>query len=925
MGMVENTLRGVVDKIRKPGRRHILTDKDVAKLYQRYDSIVDVLPWADYDQENEVFYIDDDIEACSVGAVFEITAADVDGRPQEYKNSLHSSLSVALSQLPSDDQYPWVLQFFINDTPLDKRLGSAIIDYAENDAKETELTQWWADVMQSHGAQMAKPGGIFYDPRKDGGFRAISRRFIMCLYRRAPAKIWDRDRDSPARTLNQRARSFLGGLRQCGIDLKRLDDHAFRDWFGAWINGLEGERLSEKDPLPDYEDRMPGFDLAEQCLRKDIQPVDNGVMKIGDHYKRFIALGGVSASQTPGILFSDRRIESETIGAIWDSLPSGSMMAWSVVPFSRDYIDKQMSRVRSRSRGGSEDSKLVNDQIDQGRRRMLREERIYSVSIGVYVQASDQRAVESIAIDTESRLNTLPGIKAINSEHDEIPYDGFCRHLPMAWSVSFDLKHLNRARKLYVRDLAAMLPFYGRSVNETHLAHVFFNRSGQLNAVDPIRQKSMSAHALVFGPTGAGKTATLINMIVSNMAIYRPRQYIIGKGNAFRLYGQLCERLGLKVRTIDASYEINQPPFRATKEALKQIENHEQRRDAIDPETSIDDLQRITQTTAGEIARDYLGEMVFLARMMIRGGNVGDAEIKLDQNDIGIIQSALIDALKTSHERDEPHARPQDLVATLMSHSESEPNPRIKDRIRVMAGALRRWTTGMHGHYFNRFAQPQGDDVDVTIVEMGALSAENYKDMLGVTVIGLVNEITSLGERHRYDRRHIEVYADEQHIITKDPLLVAPFLFGVKTWRTLGIWLTQSTQNFEDYTEASKKMLGLAEWWYLINISGSEMEALKAMRTITAEQEILIRQAKKDAQKPPNYTEGVLLSEAPSKIFRVIQPPISLALAQTDTDEQSHRFQLMKDKGYRSELDAAFGIAEEIEAQREKIREALAR
>ena len=65
----------------------------------------------------------------------------------------------------------------------------------------------------------------------------------------------------------------------------------------------------------------------------------------------------------------------------------------------------------------------------------------------------------------------------------------------------------------------------------------FFNRGGDTLTFDPLNKldRTQNAHLLLFGPTGAGKSATLCAALSQLMAVHRPRLFIAEAGNSFGL------------------------------------------------------------------------------------------------------------------------------------------------------------------------------------------------------------------------------------------------------------------------------------------------------------------------------------------------------------------------------------------------------
>ena len=230
-----------------------------------------------------------------------------------------------------------------------------------------------------------------------------------------------------------------------------------------------------------------------------------------------------------------------------------------------------------------------------------------------------------------------------------------------------------------------------------------------------------------------------------------------------------------------------------------------------------------------------------------------------------------------------------------------------RDRALEMADGLELFCDGMAGAFFNR-PGTRWPAADVTIVDMGILAREGYEDLLTVAFIGLMNSINDLAERHQHDDRPTIVTVDEGHIITTNPLL-SPFVVKItKMWRKLGTWLWLATQNLEDFPDSAKKMLNMMEWWLCLTMPKEEVEQISRFKNLTEEQRSLLLAARKE---PGKYTEGVVLSDQLKALFRVVPPPLCLALAMTEKHEKAERGQIMKERGC-TELEAAYAVAERI-------------
>jgi hypothetical protein len=228
-----------------------------------------------------------------------------------------------------------------------------------------------------------------------------------------------------------------------------------------------------------------------------------------------------------------------------------------------------------------------------------------------------------------------------------------------------------------------------------------------------------------------------------------------------------------------------------------------------------------------------------------------------------------------------------------------------------MADGMALFCDGLAGKFFNRPGK-RWPAKDVTIVDMGILAREGYEDQLTVAYIGLMNHIHDLVERRQNDDRPTLVITDEGHIITTNPLLSPYVIKIVKMWRKLGAWYWIATQSLEDFPDVSKKMLSMLEWWLCLVMPKDDLDHIARFKKLSDEQHALLLAARKS---PGQYTEGVVLSDVLTALFRNVPPALALALGMTEKDEKAARHQLMREHGC-TELEAVYKIADQIALKR---------
>ena len=90
----------------------------------------------------------------------------------------------------------------------------------------------------------------------------------------------------------------------------------------------------------------------------------------------------------------------------------------------------------------------------------------------------------------------------------------------MNYDPALDRSH-RRSRLMFGTHLTSLLPVYGRSRGTGHPGQLFWNRGGEPLSFDPLHKddRKKNGHMLIVGPTGAGKSATLVYLIMQALAV----------------------------------------------------------------------------------------------------------------------------------------------------------------------------------------------------------------------------------------------------------------------------------------------------------------------------------------------------------------------------------------------------------------------
>lgn len=901
-----------------------VTESHLRKLFTTRPAFVDHFPFVDYDSENGVFLFHDEV---SRGAVYEIIPKDLDARSQGEINSFCNRINeVLISSVPNADEAPYVIQMFLEDRE-PKNISFEMDKYVHEKMKNHKLYKAYRDMASEHFSMMSNPNGIFLDNRIEGGekgWRAIDRKLTLVIFRKATKAQWYKGKPANATTTQiflRDIRMLIEGLRSLECQVTQYNDQDLYKWLSPWFNpnpvgsDLTSVQWCEENPLENEEsERGASWDLAQIICPEPPTPIDHedakrGIVKFGNQYSRYMTLQPIYSIPRRGIYTTDVvNIDSNEIKAsIWDKIPSQSIMTWTIIPIAQDKVMNHLEGLEEKCKkdsASSSNAHLMREQITPAKTHLIADtQRIYHFQAGIYIKAETINELDEKYYSALATLESASVMRPIQQEHDLLPFDSYIRNMPFVYDPKHDQKYGLRSFLTYTGHISAVLPLYGRSRGSKNPCFVNYNRSGEIIRVNPYSKddKSRVSHSIVFGPTGSGKSATQVGQSLSSMAMNYPRQFFIDKGGSFELLADFYEKNGLQVRRIyfQASSDVSLPPFAETSQALKEF------RGELVYEADLDDEEK----------RSYIGEMLSAITLMITGGNERQME-NVTQQDRAYLQQALLAALELSEEQGEDHARPSHLVTVLddISRKERDENPKISDRLKEFSDSIKLYTQGSRGHFFNRPGKGFDDKDDVVMLELGILTQEGSEDMLALAMSSLITAITQIGEKHQFSGRQNEVYMDECHYITANPLLVESVVVGVKVWRKINIWLNLATQNITDFPDHAGKILSLLEFWWLLTMSAEEATKVQKLKELSDESQRIIKQCVK---APPYYVEGVLISEKYKQgmLIRLVPPALALALGMTDGDEKKQIQDICDEQGI-SKLDAAIQISRNIVERR---------
>jgi len=889
------------------------TQGRIKRMHDTPCSFTNLLPWHEYHAASNTFVLGD---GKSHGIMFELRAIGTEGTTPDYMASLQRVIQTALTEtLPEDHLANWVVQFYVQDDSDISSEVDIIRKYVKSQAKESRYTTEYLNQLEEHYKQISQHGGLFVDHLTTGAAWAGKiRRVRVCIYRYIAENMepeWDHDREE----INEIGERFQNQLNTTGIKLWRTTGLDLYQWMFKWFNPKplatngDVEAFLKMAPYPGDENLPTGYDLAEMLVHTYPRSEENsGLWYFDEMPHKVVTVGALRRVPQVGLMTAERK-QGENTFASFDRFPEDSILSITIQIKPQDEVQNHVTRIKQASYGDSAEASASADEADIAQQHLVRGNKLYPIQMVVYIRGKSKKQIQERERIVYSQL-LAANLQPIDVKADLLIQDSYIRNLPMNYDPVHDQKNSRRSMLVYSSQIASLLPVYGRERGTGHPGWSFFNRGGEPLTVDPLNSldRSKNAHALIIGPTGAGKSATLVYLIQQALAIYRPRIFVIEAGNSFGLLGDYLQEHDVSVNqiTLNKSADVSLPPFALAQQLLvdkKQI-GLELSLTAENDDSSIDEDEDEDED------RDLLGEMEIAARIMITGGDAKEADA-LMRADRTIIRKAILFGAEYSKSQGRDQTLTEDVVYGLRNQDGLE--GKRKERAEIMADGMELFCNGLAGHFFNRegIAWP---DKDLTIVDMGILAREGYEDQLTVAYIGLMNHIHSLVEREQHSERQTIVITDEGHIITTNPLLAPYVIKIVKMWRKLGAWYWIATQNLEDFPDASRKMLNMLEWWMCLVMPKDEIEQIARFKDLTQEQKAKLLSAKKSSGK---YTEGVILTDDLNISFRNVPPALTLALAMTEKEEKSERMGIMRERGC-TEAQAAEVVAKKIIQRREQ-------
>ena len=814
-----------------------------------------------------------------------------DTRDDDFRLNLQGLIDKALAALPERDP-PWVMQWFLSDESDFSLSGGDFCPDTAGDA----LRERWRQLLDAH-LQRCR-GGAFADRTTRSPWRLRRRAVRLFLYPASQTAKLTLEQGDDDGELDDAASRLGEALSLAGAQMQPLSGQACLAWLQGWLTGGQRAPTAWPDALAAIDACFRGSQHADlPLLALAGEPVrshlESGCWQIGERWHRLLPLGNLTQEPAAGVLSAELN-HPDGVRSFWDFMPAGAVLALSTVQMPSSQMRSRLAQVAQRARGPSAEAQAKRAACNGSLEALAQGQRIQSVAAGVYVSADSRQQIEERSRQVLA-ICAAEGLQLNPPRQDHLHLDSWCNLLPGNFDPAGDQRWFRRrARLWHGRYLSAMIPLYGRSTGTGTAGALFFNRGGEPLLCDPLsrRDRVRNAHSLIIGPTGSGKTALLIYLLLSMAARHRPRLFLVTTLPTFDLLGDFLASCGWSLHRVrlKASGGEPIPPFAGARRAASS--------GGHDEHANTDAGEEDTSEMA---ARDRISELELIASLMVSD----------QQGDLKHWQSDLLrEAVMAAAERLDADPMVSDVVAQLRRGAEDSRLPeQHRQTVLEMASAMNRYTQGVAGAIFNRPGE-LWPEADCTILDLGIAGRRGYEHLRTLAYTSFVQRINDLIERRGNDSRQTLVVTDEAHVILGQPQLAAYLNSITAQWRTWGTWKWVVTQSLRQIPEASRSVLNMMEWWWCLGLDKDEVASVAAFKGLTAEESALLSSAHKE---PGKYVEAVVMSDSLSSRFRAVLPALVLALAQTEKEEKAQRGALMAEMNL-SELEAAFEISRRMEA-----------
>jgi type IV secretory pathway VirB4 component len=623
------------------------------------------------------------------------------------------------------------------------------------------------------------------------------------------------------------------------------------------------EALSNKDSVH-RTDRLSGNPMYSviETENKGWTIHDNG----HKYFIRPVSLLGKPNTSSAGMLQAAMSgIESECLVTInWSVVPKVAVMGrlWTRGRLLSAKETMHMGDAETRQRQ-KDDLEMVKGKISS--ENVNNREQFFDVSLHVNLMGFDQKMIEDQAAQLEKLMWRIGYVE--NTRGDAVVRSS----MPMNFRPE-SMKMLRRDTPHLTGSLSHLCPLYLEYQGVPDPAILMNNRAGEPIFIDLWSDQVNTAHGLICGTTGSGKSFTFNNLLMALRVKYRPKVWIIDKGDS---YESLC-------LVLDGNYvRLATEPF------IEPVSGKTVQPICINPFW-------IQKDDNGRNVMPALEDKFFITRMLCMMMNSGDGSSKTDktvrQVTVSLIYKALDDFYSDWLDRrpfDEP--RFSDFIPYLQgTNFDDQRGQSVVDSLTLYYG------NGPFAALFDGYLQVNWDN-DFTVLETQRMAKS---PALGAVTLALFRQIDLYCKFKLKRGRKKIVAVDEAWATLSDPTAaaaLASFYRELRRYNAGCLLISQTVKDFVNLVKAESGNAGDAQDGILENTSHYFFLACSASDYHIAQQELAFTNEevalwRSLASLPPIFSEVFYRIRTKqnifySGVFRLFSSPMTLWVASSHPDD----------------------------------------
>lgn len=341
--------------------------------------------------------------------------------------------------------------------------------------------------------------------------------------------------------------NIVQALAAQGFHPAELNGQGFINWQYQLLNPVRAYQIEPpryRADMPVYEClKDPTLTPSYQALNSTaafahVEPTHKGWTIHDSGHKYFvrpISIIGKPAKSAPGMLqMAMTGIESECLITINWYVPSKAKVQARLIARGRLIASKKSMRLGDKLTIEQQEADLNAVRSKITSENVVGREQFFDTSLHVCMMGFDEKKLESQTEQLESLLWRIGKAETLRG-------DAVVR-------TSLPFNYVEKSRTLLRRDtphltesLSHLCPIFIEYQGVPDPGIVMNNRSGQPIFLDLFGSMVVTAHSLIVGTTGSGKSFAFNNILMGTRVKYRPKVWIIDKGDS---YESLCIVLG---------------------------------------------------------------------------------------------------------------------------------------------------------------------------------------------------------------------------------------------------------------------------------------------------------------------------------------------------------------------------------------------